>query len=443
MNVTGQTVCLGVVGCPVEHSISPQLHNTMAEKMGIDCVYGAYRVEKGNMAGAINAMRALGIRGLNVTVPHKYEAARLCDEKDAFSEMTGACNTLVNEEGVIKGFNTDGKGFIESLKRKGESAAGKYAVIIGAGGAASGIAFALCAEGAKIGVMNRTREKAEALCGRINKYYPNAARCVDGAFDADIIINATSVGMKSDESPFDEFDTLKSSAVVCDAVYCPRETAFLRLAKKRGHKTVGGIGMLINQAVLAFELFTKTKVPSETVDYLYKMTELEKSIVLTGFMGTGKTTAARRLCALTGAEFVDTDEETEKKEGMKIAEIFERYGEEYFRNSESETIKSLAGAGGKVISLGGGAVIRRENIDLLKKSAFIVRLKADIEKVYKNIGGNTSSRPLLAGKSMEEAKALLASREEAYHNCDLEVDVTDLGRDAAADLILSEYMKRS
>jgi shikimate dehydrogenase len=227
---------------------------------------------------------------------------------------------------------------------------------------------------------------------------------------------------------------------VCDVVYCPRETVFLKKAAQHGLKTVGGIGMLINQAVIAFEYFTEKSVGEETVDYLYKMTELKKSIVLTGFMGTGKSAVARRLCRLTGAEFIDTDDEIEREEGMKISDIFARNGEKYFRDKESEVIRRLSGRSGSVISLGGGAVLRRENIDVLRKNAFVVRLKADIERVYKNIGSNTSTRPLLAGKSMEEAKKLLESREEAYKNCDWEIDVTYLEKEVTADKILEKYM---
>lgn len=441
MNVTGKTICLGVVGCPVEHSISPQLHNTMIDKMSLDYIYSAYRVEKGDMENAVAGMRALNIRGLNVTIPHKTEAARLCDEIDPFAEKMGACNTLVNTDGVIKGYNTDGPGFVRSLRRKGVEPKGKNVVLIGAGGASAGIAMALADEGAKIGVMNRTAEKADALCKRINEYYPGSAKRVSSAKAADILINATSVGMNSDKTPFDRFGELKKEAVVCDAVYCPRETVFLKKAAEHGHKTVGGIGMLINQAVIAFELFTGLSVTEETVDYLYKMTELDRSIVLTGFMGTGKSAVAKRLCKLTGAEFIDTDDEIERIEGKKISDIFAERGEEYFRDRESEVIKSLAGKRGAIISLGGGAVIRRENIDILRKNAFVVRLKADIERVYKNIGGNTSSRPLLSGKTMEEAQKLLESREEAYKNCDWEIDVTYLEKEVTADKILETYMK--
>lgn len=441
MNVTGKTIQLGVIGNPIEHSISPQLHNTMIEKMNLDYVYSAFRVREGEVGKALDGMRALNIRGFNVTIPHKITACDLCAEVDPFAKKMGACNTLVNTKGVIKGYNTDGPGFVRALRFKGVDVNGKCVAIIGAGGAAAGVAMALAEEGVKeIVIVNRTYEKAEALAKKINRYHPFVAAAGNGYDGIDILVNTTSVGMNTDESPVENMDGLNEGAVVCDIVYCPRETRLLKMAKEKGFKTVGGIGMLINQAVIAFELFTGKEVDEETVSYLYRMTELDKSIVLTGFMGTGKTTVAKRLCALTGGEFIDTDDIIEKEAGMPISEIFAAFGEEHFRNMESDVIKRLSGKKGAIISLGGGAVIRRSNIDLLRKNNLVFCLEADIERVYRNIGGNTATRPLLSGKTMEEAKALLDSRKEAYANCDYAVDVTDIEKEQAADKILELYM---
>lgn len=443
MNVTGRTIQLGVIGNPIEHTVSPQLHNTMAERMALDYIYSPFNVKKGDVKNAMEGMRALSIRGLNVTVPHKKEAAAFCDEIDPFAKKMGACNTLVNTDGVIKGYNTDGPGFIKSLAREGVSVEGKRVVVIGAGGAAAGVAMAVADSGAEsVGIINRTKMRAVELCDRINRYYKGVAVARDDAMGAQILINTTNVGMNSDETPFSDFDALEKDCVVCDIVYCPRETRLLRDAAEKGFKTVGGIGMLINQAVIAFELFTEKAVDEKTVDYLYKMTSLDKTIVLTGFMGTGKSAVGRRLCNLTGAEFIDTDYVIEKNEGMKIPEIFEKYGEGYFRDRESEVIKSLAGRKGAVVSLGGGAVIRKENIDVLREKGIVFCLNADIERVYRNIGGNTESRPLLSGKTMEEAKALLESRKEYYANCDYAIDVTMLEKEQTADKILEIYMNQ-
>lgn len=441
MNITGKTIQLGVIGCPIEHSISPQLHNTMNEKMALDYTYSAFKVKEGEVQKALDGMRALNIRGLNVTIPHKITACDLCDELDPFAKKMGACNTLVNNGGVIKGYNTDGPGFIRALLYKGVSVKGKTVALLGAGGAAAGVGMALADEGAeKIVIINRTPQKAESLAKKINRYHKGVAAAAKSFEKTDILVNTTSVGMNTNALPIDSLAGLKPGAVVCDIVYCPRETALLKKAKEEGFKTVGGIGMLINQAVIAFELFCGKEVTKETVDYLYRMTELDKSIVLTGFMGTGKTVVGKRLCDLTGAEFIDTDSLIEEREKMTIPQIFEKYGEGYFRDVETDVIKSLADKKGAVISLGGGAVIRRENIDLLRKKHLVFCLNADIERVYKNIGANTASRPLLSGKTMEEAKELLNSRKEAYANCDYALDVTNMEKEHTADKILEIYM---
>ncbi len=444
MNITGKTIQLGVIGNPVEHSISPQLHNTMIENMGLDYTYSAFKVSEEDIEKAIDGMRALNIRGLNVTIPHKIRAAELCDEIDSFAEKMGAVNTLVNTKGVIKGYNTDGPGFVRSLLREGVEAKDKTVAILGAGGAAQGVAMALASSGAKeIIIVNRTYEKAQNLAEKINAYYPDVAFAGEGFTGVDILVNTTSVGMNSDISPVDFIgDGVKEGGVVCDVVYCPRETALLKMAKEKGLKTVGGIGMLINQAVIAFELFTGKAVDKKTIDYLYAMTELNTPIILTGFMGTGKSSVAKELCRLTGGLFTDTDAMIESETGMKISDIFKKFGEEHFRNLESDVIRRVAGKKGAVISLGGGAVIRRENIDLLRKTGLVFCLNADIERVFKNIGGKTESRPLLDGKSIDEARELLNSRKEAYENCDFSVDVTDKEKKETASYILNLYMNR-
>lgn len=442
MNITGKTRQLGVIGNPIEHSISPQLHNKMIEKTGLDYTYSAFRVKQGDVAKALDGMRALNIRGFNVTIPHKVTAFDLCDEVDPFAKKMGACNTLVNTNGVIKGYNTDGAGFIKSLLHENVNPEGKRIVVIGAGGASQGVCLALAEAGCEsIGIINRTKERAEKLKDRINKYYPKKAYVCESGDDAEILINTTSVGMNSDEMPINiDFKKLSPECVVCDIVYCPRETALLKNAARCGLKTVGGIGMLINQAVIAFELFTGEELGEEGMEELYKMTKLDSSIVLTGFMGTGKTSVARRLCDLTGAEFIDTDDIIEKETGMEIKDIFALHGEEYFRDLESEVIKRFKNKKGAVISLGGGAVIRRENIDLLRENNVVFCLSADIDRVFENIGTNTSSRPLLAGKSREEAKKLLDERRDAYANCDFCISVTDMQKNETADRILEIYM---
>ncbi len=436
MNINAKTVPLGVVGWPVSHSISPELHNRLIDALGLNYFYSAYPVQPGAMPQALDGMRALGIRGLNVTVPHKEDAFRLCDRLDAYAAGIGAVNAVVNDNGRLWGYNTDAPGFIACLRREGVSVAGKRAALLGAGGAARAVAVGLLQNGAaELRIINRTRERAERLASELCARFPGRVRAASNADGAELLVNATSVGMKSSETPFSNYGCLSGDCVVCDIVYCPRETVFLKGARKAGLRTVGGIGMLIYQAALAFELFTGIAPDKETVEELFRRMEMKRSIALTGFMGCGKSAVGRELAQMCAAEFIDCDDYIVKKAGMSIPEIFEKVGEEGFRDLESRSIAELSEKSGAVIALGGGAVLRRENIDSLRKGCRVVRIKTDVGKVLRNTAGDRS-RPLLRDKTPEQVAELMAAREPYYQNCDLTVDATHtLPRETAAAII--------
>ncbi len=437
MNITAKTIPLGVIGNPVAHSVSPEIHNFILDCMEMNYFYCAFPVTPENLPAALEGAKALGIRGLNVTVPHKEAVCRLCSRLDGYAERIGAVNTVVNEDGRLAGYNTDAPGFLLCIHREGVSAQGRRAVILGAGGAARSVAAALLEDGAaELRIVNRTRERAEKLAEQLKLFYPErkigAAESADGA---ELLVNATSVGMKSAETPFTAFDTLAPSCAVCDIVYCPRETAFLGMARKNGFKAVGGIGMLIYQALLSFERFTGVKPDDEVAEKLLRRLEMKKSIVLTGFMGCGKSAVGRELAQMSGTELIDCDDYIAEKAGKSIPEIFAEIGEEGFRSLESESVRELAAVKGAVISLGGGAVLRRENIDLLRKSCTVVRLKADVKKILRNTAGDTN-RPLLRGKTPAEIEELLRLREPYYENCDFTVDVSDMCPNRSAHKIM-------
>ncbi len=443
MNITAKTIPLGVIGDPIAHSISPEIHNFLLDCMELNYFYCAFRVAPEKLASALEGVKAMGIRGLNVTVPHKEGAFRLCDLLDPYAEKIGAVNTVVNENGCLVGYNTDAPGFLENLRRSGVSVQGRRCVVLGAGGAAKGVAAALLGDGAaELRILNRTRSKAEAMAAELNKFYPGRAAAADSAEGAELLVNTTSVGMKSSETPFTDFGILSPDCVVCDIVYCPRETAFLKLAKQQGHKTVGGIGMLIYQAVIAFELFTGVRPDSETVEKLFRRLEMKKSIVLTGFMGSGKSAVGRELAQMSGAELIDCDDYIVKTQGRSIPQIFAEDGEEGFRDIESRCIRELSERSGAVISLGGGAVLRPENINLLRKNCVVFRIKADVEKILRNTEGD-DSRPLLRGKTPEQVAEMLAAREPYYANCDFTVDVTRMYPNQSAHKIMDIIMEQT
>jgi len=272
--ISGQTKLCGLIGDPVEHTMSPVMHNAAFSEIGLDFLYVPFRVKKEVLGKAIDGMKALNIRGLNVTIPHKVDVIRFLDEIDSLAEKIGAVNTIVNDDGVLKGYNTDGFGFLEALLEKGIDPAGKDVSILGAGGASRAISFTLAERGANLVILNRLLELdwAKELAGMISKVFNREVEALElnrenlaGALDkADILVNATSVGMTPDidQTPVDAH-LLKPSKFVFDIVYNPIKTKLLREAEEAGAKTIGGLDMLVWQGALAFEKWTGQKAPVE------------------------------------------------------------------------------------------------------------------------------------------------------------------------------------
>jgi shikimate dehydrogenase len=270
--ITGKSKICGLIGNPVEHSMSPAMHNAAFGSMGLDYVYIPFRVEKEALAAAINAIKALNMCGLNVTIPHKVAVIPLLDELEPLAEKIGAVNTIVNDNGRLKGYNTDAGGFLNALLERGVEPSGKKVVVIGAGGASRAISFTLAVRGAEISILNRRQEIGWAveLAAAISGYFNKEVKALElnndnllAALDsADILINATSVGMSPDvnQSPVASA-LLKAELVVFDAVYNPLKTRLLAEAENAGALTVSGIDMLVWQGALASELWTGAKAP--------------------------------------------------------------------------------------------------------------------------------------------------------------------------------------
>lgn len=265
MRISGKTKVLGLIGYPVEHSLSPAMHNAAFEYLGLDCCYVAFPVKPELLGDAIRAIRALNLKGVNVTVPHKENVISLLDVVDEEAAFIGAVNTILNDNGVLRGFNTDGKGFMESLKDSGIDIKNKRVVIIGAGGASRAIGFYLCKEAAGLSITDIDQEKASRLVNDLLRQKDNVylIERITDLKDVDIVINATPIGLKdTDPSPID-VSLLTGDKVVCDLIY--KDTFLLRSARQRGCKTLNGLGMLLYQGVLAFEIWTGMKAPVEVM----------------------------------------------------------------------------------------------------------------------------------------------------------------------------------
>ncbi len=272
--ISGKTRICGLIGDPVEHSMSPAMHNGAFKNKEIDYVYLPFKVAREQLGRAILGVRALNIRGVNVTIPHKVAVMPLLDELDPLAERIGAVNTIVNDDSVLKGYNTDAHGFLKAMLERGIEPKAKKVVILGAGGASRAISFILAERGANLVILNRQLEMdwAVELAGNISRAFGrevkalelNEQNLAEVLRKGDILVNATSVGMSpnTDETPVPA-RLLKADLVVFDIVYNPVKTRLLTEAADAGAKTISGLEMLVWQGALAFEMWSGLKAPLE------------------------------------------------------------------------------------------------------------------------------------------------------------------------------------
>jgi shikimate dehydrogenase len=265
---SGRSAVYALVGDPVDHSLSPAIQNAAFHSMGIDAVYVPFRVERSTLASSIKALRVLGIKGFNVTAPHKVTVIRHLDNLEGSAAKIGSVNTVINEKGKLRGHNTDGMGALRALKEAGVSAEGKSVLIFGAGGAARAIAHTLAPRASSIQLVNRTIGKAKALAARLRRKYgvtveivPLSASIKDLVKEADVLVNGSSMGMDGRADVPVRAEWLHSDQCVLDVVYKPFLTKLLKLANEAGATTVTGLDMLVNQGACSFELWTKRKAP--------------------------------------------------------------------------------------------------------------------------------------------------------------------------------------
>ena len=272
MSAKTKLCCL--IGHPVAHSLSPVMHNTAFRLLGIDYVYVCFDVKPGMLRAAFNGIKALGVRGANVTIPHKEEAARLVDELDDVARLSLAVNTVLNKEGFLVGFNTDGPAAVKCMLRGGVKPDGMQITVVGAGGASRAILASILNgfEVAGVSILNRTYERARNLALyllnvfgqdlRVKAFPLTPQHLKREVSKADLVVNATSIGMfpRVDETPIPT-DFLQPGQVVFDVVYNPPKTALLRGAEKRGCKTISGLDMFVEQGALAFKIWTGLEPP--------------------------------------------------------------------------------------------------------------------------------------------------------------------------------------
>ena len=285
MNISGSTTVCGIFGDPVVHSMSPYMQKAAMIEMGFDGVYVPFHVRPDRLESAVRAVVALGMRGVNVTVPHKTSVVQFLDHLTDDARATGAVNTVTNDDGVLTGDNTDVYGFVQGLLREeGIDAFPEHVCIIGAGGAARGVVYGCTtrSEVADIVILNRTREKAARLAEeftektgkRIDARWLDSRTLEEELPKAGLIVNTTSIGMhpRTDDTPVPDPSLFHSGQIVYDIVMPPPETRLLKEASRQGARTVGGLAMLALQGARSLSLWTGREAPEEfMVDTLKRL----------------------------------------------------------------------------------------------------------------------------------------------------------------------------
>ncbi len=263
------TKTFAVIGDPIDHSLSPTIHNAAFRELGLDCTYIAYRIPKAELSSGLESLKSIKVTGFNVTIPHKIEMLKYLDDIDEDCKVIGAINTVVNNDGKLKGYNTDLQGFLEPIKKRNLEIKNSNVLLLGAGGAARAIVMSFVKEKAiSITIANRTKENAESLVDFAKKNGIEAKSCTLDKIDPNsgykFIVNATSIGLKDEPSPIDT-SMINQDTVVYDIVYMPMNTNLIKQSKKIGATVIYGYEMLLSQAAKSFEIWHNIKAPYDTM----------------------------------------------------------------------------------------------------------------------------------------------------------------------------------
>lgn len=417
-------------GWPLGHTMSPELHALLFQAAHVDAEYIAVSVPPEHLAEAMR-LAAEKLQGINLTIPHKKAVIPLLDEVDQSALDLHSVNTVRFAEGKAVGYNTDILGFAASLKKDGIVLQNSKVLMVGYGGAASVMAYHCAKSGAQVYITGRNAEKAEELRAQLAAVLPHARvqTCTRRKIprDIQIVVNGTPLGMFPHEEKKPLYYLPRKTEYVFDAIYNPPLTSTMRLAKTKRTRTRNGIYMLVMQAAEAQSIWNGTVFEPAVYDQvarrvLAKMAVKrlhekyhKQNIVLCGFMGSGKTTVGRKLARLTGLTHIDADIYLEKQSGKTIPQIFDEQGEQGFRDMETHYLREICSKQGVVISLGGGAVLRPENVEIIKQQGFLIHLDTPFFRIVKNLSGSVH-RPLLdnSGDKLAQTRRLYNERKNLY-----------------------------
>lgn len=388
----------GLIGKKLSHSFSVPIHNMLGNN--------DYTLNELAPEELEEFIKGKQFKGINVTIPYKTDVIPWLDEISDKAKRIGSVNTIVNKNGRLCGDNTDYFGFSYMAKNAGISFKDKKVIIFGTGGTSLTARTVAADEGAKELI----------IVGRSSKNnYDNLYL----HYDADIIVNTTPVGMYPHvEASITDLNNFKRLSGVIDVIYNPLRTDLLLQAEEKNIPCTNGLPMLVAQAKPAHELFLDTKVEDRLIEYITKAFEAQnRNIVLIGMPGCGKTTLGNALANTLSRDMIDTDQMIIDNEGFPIPQIFEKYGEKYFRDCESRCVKQASAENSKIIATGGGAILREENRKALRRNSVVIWLKRDIDTL------STDGRPL--SKDINALKEMQATRYPIYEiTSDAVVEIT-------------------
>ncbi len=414
-------------GHPIAHTMSPELHAALFKASHRDCEYFAVDVPPEQLGEAMQIAKKKCL-GLNLTIPHKKAVFDHLNAVDPTAKDLGSVNTVFfTEDGAI-GYNTDILGFSGSLEFDHIDPAGKIAVVCGYGGVARVICYHLASAGANVIITGRNLTKAKDLRNELRDLLPDSSVEIMPPSQlpraTEIVVNGTPLGMYPHEDACPLEHLPQRTRYVFDTIYNPPVTSFMKLADYRTMQR-NGLLMLVLQAAYAETIWLGSQFDSASLNTILRklsgqmakkrLTEIygKSNIVLCGFMGSGKTTIGRKVARAIGCEFIDADHYLEAREQRKISDIFAEDGEEAFRDIETDCARELSEKTNCVISLGGGAVLRQENVELYKKNGILIHLNTPYYRIVQNLSRDTS-RPLLKGDKEKQTRMLYQRRKEIY-----------------------------
>lgn len=407
----------GLIGKKLSHSYSPEIHRMIQNY--------SYQLKEIPEEELSSFMKEKNFQAINVTIPYKEKVLPFLDQKDDIVRAIGACNTIINRRGKLFGYNTDYYGLYALIQKVGVNPKGKKVLILGSGGTSKTAKKVFQDLGARE-ILKVSRSKKEGALS-----YEEAAL----KSDIDILINTTPLGMYPETGKLaislDPFPKLKA---VIDCIYHPIRSQLVIEANRRGIRAMGGLYMLVVQAFVASMLFIGKQVSLEKLEKVYQRLVFEKSnLVIIGMPTSGKSLTGKLLAEKLKLPFIDTDCLIEKREGMKIKEIFHHYSNKGFREKEEQAIESIRNLTGHVIATGGGAILRQSNIDVFESNGIFFYLDKSLKKLHPS-----SSRPL--SESKKDLQKLYHERIAIYSYL-ADYRIQDKRSFQAAEMIAKIYRK--